>query len=83
MVLGNKGQTSLEYLLLLSVTFIASYIMITGPLASFTKTMLLQVRATLGNVVRNGEMKEGEVAQPGEPGHPSDPKHLRPVHLGG
>lgn len=82
-VANNRGQTSVEYLLLLGATFIATYIMITGPLSNFTQITILQIRSALGNVVRNGEMKPGEVAQPGDPGHPSDPKRLRPVHFGG
>lgn len=83
LVTNQRGQTSLEYLLLLSVAFITSYIMITGPLATFTQLTLVTIRSALGNVIRNGEMKPGTVAEPGEDGHPSNPARLKPLHLGG
>lgn len=80
---NNRGQTSLEYLMLLSVTFIAAYIMITGPIATFTQGTLVNIRSVLGSVIQNGEMDPGNIKGPGEAGHPSDPKRLRAVHLGG
>jgi hypothetical protein len=80
---NEHGQTSLEYLLLLMFTFISAYIMITGPLAKATQVILAGIHDALGNVIQNGEMRPGSVAQPGEAGHPGDPKRLRAVHLGG
>lgn len=67
--------------MLLSVAFIASYIMITGPLATFTKLTLFTIRGGIQNTVRNGEWREGEVIAPGEKGHPGDPDRLRAVHF--
>lgn len=78
---NRKGQTSLEYLMLLSVAFISAYIIITGPLATFTKLTLFRIRGGIQNTVRNGEWREGEVQAPGEKGHPGDPDRLKPVHF--
>ncbi len=78
---NRRGQTSLEYLMLLSVAFIASYIIITGPLSTFTRLTIATIRSGIQNTVRNGEWKEGEVVGPGEKGHPGDPARLKPVHF--
>lgn len=78
---GRKGQTSLEYLLLMSVAFITAYILITGPIGRFTNLTLLRIRGGIQNTVRNGEWREGEVQGPGEKGHPGDPDRLKPVHF--
>ena len=78
---NNRGQTSLEYLMLLAVAFVASYIVITGPLATFTRLTIFRIRGGIQNTVRNGEWREGEVQAPGEKGHPGDPDRLKPVHF--
>jgi len=77
----QQGQTSLEYLMLLSVAFIAAYIMVTGPLATFTRLTLATIRSGIQNTVRNGEWKDGDVIGPGEAGHPGDPSRFKAVHL--
>ena len=78
---NNRGQTSLEYLMLLSVAFIAAYVGITVPLSTFTRLTLATIRGGIQNTVRNGEWKEGEVVGPGEKGHPGDQDRLKPVHF--
>jgi len=78
---NERGQTSLEYLMLLSVAFIAAYIIITGPLSQFTRLTLVTIRSGIQNTVRNGEWLEGEVVGPGEKGHPGDPDRLKPIHF--
>ena len=78
---GNAGQTSLEYLLLLAVTFITTYLMISGPLANGTRQMLGNIRGGIRSTVQNGEWKNGDPAGPGEKGHPGSPERLKPVHF--
>jgi hypothetical protein len=80
--LGNeRGQTTLEYMLLLATTFIVSYLVITGPMSQFTQLMLATIRSALINVVQNGELTPGTVLQPGQAGHPGDPVRAKALHL--
>ncbi len=80
--LGNeRGQTMVEYLMLLGAAFITTYIVMIGPMADFTKLMLATIRSAIGNVVQNGELTPGEVLQPGQSGHPGDPARAKPLHL--
>ena len=77
----QRGQTTVEYLMLMAVTFTVAYFIITaGPLPAFTTKMITDIRTRLGNVVRNAEM-ESKGVEPGTPEHPSDPARLRPLHL--
>lgn len=77
----EEGQTVVEYLLLLAMAFITAYILMTvGPLPRFTTQMLTDIRTRLGNVVRNGQM-ESQGLQPGSPGHPTDPRRFKALHL--
>lgn len=69
-----------EYLLLLAAAFISGYIIVTGPLATFTSNMLGNIRGTVQNVVRTGEL-DAKGATPGQAGHPSRPERLKPLHL--
>ncbi len=80
---NNRGQTSIEYLMLMAVTFVAAYIMITRPLAGFVSGMITEIRVGILNVIQHGEWAPGQIITPGQPGHPGDPKRLRPVHLSG
>jgi hypothetical protein len=66
--------------MLLSVAFISAYLVVTGPLATFTRLTIFTIRSGIQNTVRNGEWRDGEVVGPGEAGHPGDPARLRPVH---
>ena len=80
-VANTRGQAIVEYLMLLAAAFITTYLVITGPMASFTTSMIQTIRGAMGNVVQNGELTPGQVRQPGEPGHPGDPVRVRPLHL--
>lgn len=77
---AERGQTSLEYLMLLAVAFIAAYLMVTKPVADFTKGLLTDIRNGMVNLVRNAELGR-ESPEVGSPIHPSNPERLRPVHL--
>ena len=78
---GNKGQTSLEYLMLLSAAFISGYVVITGPIAKFTGDMLLDIRGGLQNVVHSGQWKKGTEIAPGDREAPGQEKRGKPLHL--
>lgn len=83
MVLSTRqksGQTSLEYLLLMAAAFLTSYLVITGPLSGFTKQLLTDIRAGIGNVVSHAEWTDESIER-GKDKHPSNPQRLRPVHL--
>jgi len=81
-VFGNeRGQTMIEWLMLMALAFISAYLVITGPMATFTRQMLFTVRVGITNVVQNGDFKLGAPAQPGESGHPSDPSRGKALHL--
>ena len=75
------GQTTVEYLLLIAMSFLTAYFLVTGPVSKFTQLMLSTIRSSLANVVQNGEIASGQVFQPGQAGHPSDRKRFRPLHL--
>lgn len=77
---AQTGQTSLEYLMLLAVAFIAAYLMVTKPVADFTAGLLRDIRNGMVNLVRNAELRR-ESPEVGSPIHPSNPERLRPVHL--
>jgi len=77
----EKGQTMLEWLLLMAMVFITGYLLITGPVARFTKFLLLDLRSRVRNVIQNAEMTPGELSGPGEAGHPMDPARLKALHL--
>lgn len=77
---NRKGQTTVEYLMLLGATFITAYFMITGPFATFTSGMITQIKSVTGNIVRNGEMS-GKGIEPGTAGHPAQPNRLKALHL--
>lgn len=78
---NQRGQTTVEYLMLLAVTFLVSYLVIVGPMSNFTLLMIATIRSALINVVQNGELTPGEVLQPGQAGHPGDPARTKPLHL--
>lgn len=79
--LGNrKGQTSIEWLLLLLMAFITAYVMIQGPVASFTKDLLTNVMSGIQNLITNAEWT-GDELQTGTGKHPSAPGRLKPMHL--
>lgn len=77
---NNRGQTSIEYLLLLAVAFLTSYIIVTGPAAGLTTDMLTFIRSGLGNVVKHGEWTTDTI-EPAKGKHPGNPQRLKAVHL--
>ena len=77
---NERGQTVVEYLLLLSAAFITTYLVMTGPMANFTRLMLATIRSSITNVVQNGELTPGQVSQPGQGGHPGDPARSKALH---
>jgi len=81
-VCGNQeGQTLIEYLLLTAFAFAATYLVVSGPINTFTRITLLRIRGGLQNTIRNGEWREDELVEPGEKGHPGDPARHQPLHL--
>lgn len=76
----KRGQTSVEYLMLLAVAFITAYIMVTGPLADFTTAMVDNIRNNIQNMVKHAEWN-GEGIEISNPLHPSNPERVRPLHL--
>lgn len=78
---SERGQTTLEYLMLLGMSAITAYILVQGPISIFTDQMLGRIRGALGNVVQNADLKSGPVVGPGQSGHPGDQARLKPLHL--
>lgn len=76
----ERGQTTVEYLLLLCACFVTAYLMITGPFATFTTGMITQMRNVTSNVIQNGEIS-GQGLQPGTPGYPGNPERFKTLHL--
>jgi hypothetical protein len=77
---NRNGQTSVEYLLLMSVAFITAYMMSVGPLAGFTKDLINDLRAGLGNLVKHAEWAPGNI-DPSSDKHPASPRRTKAVHL--
>ena len=77
---NQKGQTTVEYLMLMAVVFFIAYLVVTKPVSTFTEGMIQQLRDVTENVVRNGEIS-GKGLNPGAPGHPTDRERLKAVHL--
>ena len=79
---NNSGQTSLEYLLLLSAAFVSAYLIVTQPLGSFTIRILSDIRGGIQSTVKDGEWKRGGGAESGvSSDHPNDPSRKRALHL--
>lgn len=76
----DTGQTSVEYLLLMATAFLVSYLIITGPMANFTKQMLTDIREGIGNAVTHAEWTKDRFER-GKDKHPGNPKRVRPIHL--
>lgn len=77
---SRRGQTSVEYLMLLAVAFITAFIMITGPLADFTTAMIDNIRNNIQNLVKHAEWN-GDTIELTNPLHPANPERVRPLHL--
>lgn len=57
---NQKGQTLVEYILLLAFASVTSYIVITIPLANFTRGMLEDLRQVMGSVILKGDMHSNQ-----------------------
>jgi hypothetical protein len=77
---GESGQTMVEYLMLLALAFITGYIVITGPVATFTTGMISGIRVGLLNVVQNAELTTSAPVTAGSRGHPTDPTRMKRLH---
>jgi hypothetical protein len=71
---NQKGQTSIEWLLLTAVAFMTAYIAITGPFSRFTLSFINNIKSVTRGIVQNGEIRPD--AAP-----PSTPSRLKGVHL--
>lgn len=80
MALNRKGQTSIEWLMLTAVAFLAAYIVVTRPIATFTVNMLNNIRGGIQNLVLHAEWST-ESAEPGDAKHPASKERLKPKHL--
>jgi len=76
----QRGQTAVEYLLLLAVTFIVTYLSVTGPFADFTVSLLENLRSGIRNTVQHGEWS-AEPLDFDDLRHPASPVRHRPLHL--
>lgn len=77
---NRRGQTSLEYLLLLGATFIAAYIMVRGPIGTFTNSLFTNIFSGLQNLITHAEWSSEEFNE-GEAVHPMNPARTKPLHL--
>lgn len=76
---NRSGQTVVEYLLLTLFAGLTAVVVlrITG---NFTKETVAMISGKLKNVVRNGEVSDGETS-PGQQGHPSNDKRFKELHF--
>lgn len=78
--LGESGQTSVEYLMLLALVVIVAYLVITGPLSRFTNSVLLTIYNGVSQLVANGEWPpSGDEVGTGTP--EQERFSVRPLHL--
>ena len=71
---NRRGQTMVEWLMLIVASFTTAYFIITVPFADFTRKFLKEIRTYTQNIVLKGE-SEPKAA------NPSDQKRFKPVHL--
>jgi hypothetical protein len=76
----QSGQTMVEYLMLLALAAVTSYLVVTGPVQNFTRLMVATIRSTIVNVVQNAELRPGEQIEPGEGDHPSAANRGKRLH---
>ncbi len=76
----QSGQTMVEYLMLIALAAGSAFLVVTGPVQTFTKLMVATLRSTLANVVQNGELRPGEQIEAGEGDHPSAKSHGKRLH---
>jgi hypothetical protein len=66
--------------MLLSLAFITAYIVIRGPMATFTARLLGNIFSGIQNLVTNAEWTSDDL-QPFSGNHPSSQRRLKPLHL--
>lgn len=71
---NHRGQTTIEWIMLLAASFTTGYFIITGPFATFTTDLLTKIRVFTNNIVLQGE-SDAKAAPP------LTPKRFKPVHL--
>lgn len=76
----RRGQTVVEWLLLTAMVFIVAYVVMSGPMSTYTRIVLADMRSRLVGVIQNGDNTPGEVALPGTNGHPLDDSHYKALH---
>jgi hypothetical protein len=76
----ESGQTSVEYLLLMAMTFITAYILVRGPVANFTKGIFTTLQVGLQNMVTNAEWTPNATTF-NQTGDPSSQARLKALHL--
>ena len=77
---NRRGQTSVEYLLLMSMAFITAYIIVTKPLASFTRGLFANLQEGIQNLITNAEWSPQEI-KVGTKEHPTSKQHFKAMHL--
>lgn len=78
---NKRGQTSLEYLLLLAATFITAYIMVRGPIGKFTNQMFANIFSGLQNLITYAEWSSEDMEDVTKGSNPASPDRLKPLHL--
>jgi len=76
----ERGQTTIEYLMLLALVFMTAYLTMVGPFGDIAGWMLGDISNSIGNVIQNAEWSTERI-EVGTPRHPSNPNRLRPLHL--
>lgn len=76
----ERGQTSVEYLLLLAMTFITAYIVVRGPVSFFTAGIFRNLTFGLQNMVTNAEWSPNATTF-NQTGDPSSQARLKALHL--
>ncbi len=71
---NRRGQTMVEWLMLIVASFTTAYFIITGPFADFTVDFLLKISTYTQSIVLKGESEP-------KASDPSDPKRFKAVHL--
>lgn len=77
---NRRGQTSVEYLMLMAMAFITAYIMVRGPVGLFTKVLFQNLQEGMQNVITHAEWSADDI-QVGNKSHPSNKEHFKAIHL--
>ncbi|MEZ4751230.1 MAG: hypothetical protein R3B54_11600 [Bdellovibrionota bacterium] len=70
----------MEYLLLLAVAFITTFIMMSGPIGNYVNNFITAMQTNMQNFIKNSEWGPDEVDL-NDSEHPSAPERLRPLHF--